>query len=131
MVTHILGDSGGWRNLIYGQCPLAHPTPDTLSSTRHDNRPGLHDAADRRPVRRQHTQLHLSKDTMLGFHSAKHVVQMGRDAFFPRENWDLPSNRSLPLQQDDLTPQFGSIGQEYGDAVGVILPHTGRQHGQL
>ncbi len=57
---------------------------------------------------------------MLGFLSAKHVVQLGREAFFPPSEPDLPLGRSSILQADDKVPQFGFTGKAY-EARRVLL----------
>ena len=47
------------------------------------------------------------------FITARKVVELGREAFFPKVDPDLPSGRSPILQKDDLAPQFGFVGSEY------------------
>jgi hypothetical protein len=50
---------------------------------------------------------------MLGFGAARRAVVLGRIAFFPDRESDLPPNRSALLRSDDLVPQFGFAGARY------------------
>jgi hypothetical protein len=58
---------------------------------------------------------------MLGFLTAKHVVELGRIAFFPGPEADLPLHRSPTLRGDDLTPQFGYVGEQYSSTRILLL----------
>ncbi|WP_294537569.1 hypothetical protein [uncultured Rhodoblastus sp.] len=58
---------------------------------------------------------------MLGFLAAKQVVEMGRSAFFPDHESDLPLGRSALLSRDDLTPQFGYVGAQYSSTNILLL----------
>ena len=55
---------------------------------------------------------------ILGYRTAKRVVEVGRSAFFPAHEPDLPEGRSIQLRGDDLVPQFGYIGAHY---AGILL----------
>ena len=58
---------------------------------------------------------------MLGYATAKRIVDLGRAAFFPTMDADLPLGRSQALQQDDLVPQFGYVGTQYLEARVLLL----------
>jgi len=58
---------------------------------------------------------------MLGFHSARAVVEHGRAAFFSTGSADLPLGRSAQLQAHDLVPQFGFVGDRYKEKRVLIL----------
>jgi hypothetical protein len=57
----------------------------------------------------------------LGYASACGVLERGRTAFFGDAAADLPVGRSRQLQLDDLTPQFGFVGQRYTEARVLLL----------
>lgn len=52
----------------------------------------------------------------LGFRTAKDVIYAGRAAFFDTLDSDLPPNRSALLRGDDLTPQFGFVGEHFASS---------------
>ena len=58
---------------------------------------------------------------MLGFLTAKRVAELGRAAFFPTPDADLPVGRSPELQEDDRTPQFGFVGATFSDKRILLL----------
>lgn len=57
----------------------------------------------------------------LGYHTARSVLSLDRAAFLGNALADIPSNRSPLLQQDDLTPQFGYVGQRYARKRVLLL----------
>jgi hypothetical protein len=61
------------------------------------------------------------KNMPLGYCTARSVLSLGRAAFFGNAFTDIPSNRSPLLQQDDLTPQFGYVGQRYARKRVLLL----------
>ena len=68
---------------------------------------------------------------MLGYKSAKKVIELGRGAFFDYSEADLPRGRSDQLQIDDHTPQFGFVGSRYTDTRILLLginPGNGRRN---
>ncbi len=56
-----------------------------------------------------------------GYKTAKAVLRLGREAFFGTATADLPTGRSTILQQDDLTPQFGYVGERYAKTRVLVL----------
>src|SRR5690242_18942419 len=50
---------------------------------------------------------------MLGFAAAKRVVELGRSAFFPEQEPNLPNRRSTLLRGDDMASQFGHGGAQF------------------
>jgi hypothetical protein len=65
----------------------------------------------------------------LGLEAAKQVVLLGRNNFFPNYNIDLPYRQSSILNEDDLTPQFGFVGEQYETKRVLLLginPGNGR-----
>lgn len=46
---------------------------------------------------------------------------MGRSAFFPDHEFDVPLGRSALLRRDDLTPQFGYVGAQYSSTNVLLL----------
>ena len=54
------------------------------------------------------------------FITARKVAELGREAFFPKHDPDLPLGRSPILQKDDLAPQFGFVGTDYA-ALRILL----------
>ncbi len=58
---------------------------------------------------------------MLGYISAKRVVELERKAFFGDLEFDLPRGRSSELHTDDLTPQFGFVGTRYPESLVLLI----------
>jgi hypothetical protein len=58
---------------------------------------------------------------VLGFQAAKQVSLLGRDAFFPVQQKDLPIRQSSTLNEDDLTPQFGFTGPRFESKRVLLL----------
>lgn len=65
---------------------------------------------------------------MLGFATAKHVVELGRNAFFSAQEPDLPDRRSMLLRGDDMAPQFGYVGARY-PSTRILLMGTNPGNG--
>jgi hypothetical protein len=61
------------------------------------------------------------KSTLLGYRTAQSVISLGRAAFFGDELADVPRNRSPLIQQDDMLPQFGYVGQRYAQKRVLFL----------
>jgi hypothetical protein len=58
---------------------------------------------------------------VLGFQSARRIVRIGRATFFGTEAADSPGGRSPLLQEHDLIPQFGFVGDAYCEKRVLIL----------
>ena len=58
---------------------------------------------------------------VLGYEPAVQVVRAGRAAFFGSPMGDLPVAQSESVAKDDLCPQFGYVGSEYGRSRVLIL----------
>jgi hypothetical protein len=57
----------------------------------------------------------------LGYKAARNALALGRAAFFGSNGTDLPMNRSALLRGDDLTPQFGYVGDRYTETRVLLL----------
>lgn len=57
----------------------------------------------------------------LGYLSARKVLELGRTAFFGRPEDDLPVAESAQIAADDLLPQFGYVGKNYGTRRILLL----------
>jgi hypothetical protein len=69
---------------------------------------------------------------MLGFESARRVIQLGRAGFFPLEKPDLPVGRSATISADDQIPQFGYVGRGYSTTRIILLGiNPGNGHNQM
>ncbi len=56
----------------------------------------------------------------LGFAAARHVLELGRSAFFGSQAADLPKARSPLVMGDNQIPQFGFVGSNFS-RVSVLL----------
>ena len=82
-------------------------------------------------VPRAIAELTMNNRSMMppGYKTAKVVLKLGRQAFFDTATADLPTGRSIILRQDDLTPQFGYVGERYPRTRVLVLginPGNGR-----
>lgn len=63
----------------------------------------------------------MTHELPLGYLAAKHVLELGRSAFFGWANGDLPQHRSDEISQYDKTPQFGYVGARYRETRVLLM----------
>jgi hypothetical protein len=112
---------GLWYGLLFVLCknlPCSAPLLQGNRQQRHHLRK-THGSGH--SAKQRNGEVPKVKNMPLGYRTARSVLSLGRAALFGNELTDIPSNRSPLLQRDDLTPQFGYVGQRYARKRVLLL----------